>query len=167
MQATDPVVISHTDTWTIVASIAAASSAVFAGIQVLLSRRDANRRAALELLRDLESKSRDLISISVADAQDCILAMYRGSPAEVTSGVKAYFAFLNSADLASFAVAKGLADRELLDEHISTLLRAEVITLAFLTALQEACRDDKVYEHLHAQLHKHQLRGVARQPPSR
>lgn len=148
------------DVVAIISAIAATASACVAAGQIWLSRRDANRRAVLELLRDIDAASRGLLPYSVEDAQACILARYCEATTELTDGAQAYFAFLNSADLAAFATSKGLADQKLVDEYLATLVRKDVVTRTFLLRLQEACGDDKIYEHLYHLLLRFPVRGV-------
>jgi hypothetical protein len=117
---------------TLVAAVAVAVSAGFAGLQLWLGRRDANRRAVLDLLRDVDAKSRDVIGHSVQYAKQAIITCYRDGNDELPQGAMAYLALLSSLDLLAFATAKGLAEATLVNEHVETLLRPSAVSLNFL-----------------------------------
>jgi len=145
--------------WLIVGTLAAGASAVFAGVQILLSRRDANRRAVLDLLQTVDQAGQEVLPHNIAEAQAGSLAVYRGTDTEFSEGARAYLAFLNTLDLVAFSVNNGLADRKLVVKHVSTLLRAEAVTVAFIRSLQGATDDERTYEDLLDLIEKQPFRG--------
>lgn len=137
--------------WTGVASLAAAASAGFAAWQLRSARLQTSRSAAFEHFREIDARLRDLWSADVQAVQRNIIRAYRGEAA-LTDADKLYMVFLNSLDLLAFAREEGVADRELVDRYIPTLLRSSTITVGFLTEFQQCCGDHQVYEHLSALL---------------
>ena len=133
--------------WSAVAGVAAVASALVAAQQIWLSRRDANRRAALEHMRTIDERIRPLIRHSHDDLERAVLDAYKGQPND--SDVCAdYMALLNALDLAAFAVDERLVARKLLEEYLGTIMRSGTVTLTFIDAFQACCGDSTAYHHL-------------------
>jgi hypothetical protein len=86
--------------WTIVWSLSAAGSAFFAGWQIKVSRRDSNRRAVLDHLREVEHRLEPLYRDGdLAQARADLPAQFKGeSPTDL--GLR-YMSFLIALDLLS------------------------------------------------------------------
>jgi hypothetical protein len=140
--------------WTIVAAISAAVAAIIAAVQVWLSRRDANRRATLQLLGDLEQRLHPLWPCDTKLLRSEILTHWTKSNHSSSGGNKLsqdainYLALLNTLDLLGFAVNSGLADTMLTIRNVRTLLDGQFVSLSFVNELQDACRDSNVYSDL-------------------
>jgi len=135
--------------WEIAASIATSAAAVFAGVQILFSRRDANSRAVFQHLTDIDIRLQRAWAADVESAREDVLAYYRLENAELTEGARSYLSLLNGLDLLALAVDKKLVDRQTVDEYIKTLISPQVLSLGFLQELQRCCGDANVYEHLY------------------
>jgi hypothetical protein len=136
--------------WPALEAIATFFAAIFAGVQIWLSRRDANTRAVLDYLREIDRRVQDAWLARPSAAQAELLAYYRGERPDLTPGAKNYMALLNSIDLLAFAVSKGLMDGKIAQEYLRTLLGPDLVSLTFLKELQDCCGDEAVYEHLFA-----------------
>jgi hypothetical protein len=140
---------------------AAALSAVFAGIQLQWSRRDANRRLAFEHLREIETRLQKAWAFLTADMRRDILNYYRRERDDLTPGAQAFLALLNSLDLLAYGLRKKLVDSRLVDEWVKTVVSERVLSQTFLRELQKCCGDEASYEDLYAYFTK--LREVDRE----
>ena len=138
-----------TSGWEIAGSIATSAAAIFAGVQIWFSRRDANSRAVFQHLSDIDLRVQRAWSADVESARAEVLAYFRRENAELTEGARSYLNLLNGLDLLALAVAKKLVDRRTVDEYIKTLISPQVLSLSFLQELQKCCGDANVYEHLY------------------
>lgn len=135
--------------WAIVEAVGTAAAAFFAATQIRLSRRDANSRAVLEHLREIDRRVTEAVKARVSDAQAELLEYYRGQRKDLTGAASSYMALLNSLDVLAFAAEKKLVDKEVAGEYLRTLLSPEVVTQTFLKEVQSCCGDIHVYEHLY------------------
>jgi hypothetical protein len=129
---------------------AAAISAVFAGVQIQWSRRDANRRLAFEHLREIETRLQRAWAFLVVDMRRDVLDYYRRDRDDLTPGAQAFLALLNSLDLLAYGLQKRLVDPSLVDEWVKTVVSEKVLSQTFLRELQKCCGDEASYEHLYA-----------------
>ena len=134
--------------WAAVAAVAAGCSAAFAAIQIWLDRRDSNRRQALDLLRRVGECLRPLAGVDLDEVRSQIMSVYR-SGGRLSRDASRYLDLLDAIDLAALAVEGSVADRRLLEQHLATVVRKEVVPSSFVTDLRDACNDQNVYEHLY------------------
>lgn len=139
-----------TSGWVITGALAAAASAGFAGVQMWRARVDANRRAALDLLRELDQRVQEAWYTPTSTAQEEVLAYYGRKRDDLTLGARRYTALLNSLELLTYAIHKRLVDRKLVDDFVKTVVNEDVISLTFLDKFRKCCGRDDVYEHLYA-----------------
>lgn len=130
-------------------AVATTAAAVFAGYQIYTAKRDANRRAALDLLLDIDRRVQPVWRGNVDDAQEKVIAHYRDPSGRLDGDAEAYMSLLNGLDLAGYAVKKNLVDRAYVDDHIKTLVSPEVIPLSFVKRLQKCCNNEEVYKDLY------------------
>jgi hypothetical protein len=135
------------DAWTIAASTGTAAAAIFAGVQIWLSKRDANRRATLDALLLIDSRLQALWGDDTAAVQRELIKCYSDMqpPSEAC---QRYLAFLNSLDVVAFSIENGLLDGKLATRHVNTLLTEHLVSLSFLTEFQRCYGDMAVYENL-------------------
>lgn len=131
----------------VAANAGTAAAAVFAGIQIWLSKRDANRRATLEALLLIDTRLQSIWRDDTAALQREVIAYYEKREAP-SDACQRYLAFLNSLDLVAFSIENGLVDRKLASKHMNTLLKKHVVSFSFLTSFQRCCGDTAVYENL-------------------
>lgn len=141
--------------WTAVEAIGTSAAAAFAGWQILRSRQDANQRAVFEHLREVERRLQEAWAYDLEGAQRDALAYFGRNTTTLSPAARAYLGLINSLDLLALAIKKGLVTQKVVDEHIATLANPQVLPLSFLKALQDACGDNKVYEHLYAYIAEH------------
>jgi hypothetical protein len=132
-----------------VEAVAASVAAVFAGLQIHFSRRDANSRAVFEHLREIDQRVQALWADDTQRAQAELLAFYRREREDLTDGARRYMSLLNSLDMLALAVEKRLVDKRTVSEHVQTLLQPHLVSQTFLRELQNCCGDEAVYEHLY------------------
>jgi hypothetical protein len=125
------------------------ASAAFAGYQIYTARLDANRRAALDLLRDIDRRVQTAWRGNLEDAQEKVIEYYRGSTSSLDDHAEAYMSLLNGLDLAGYAAKNNLVDRAYIDGHIRTLVSPEVIPLSFVRSFQVSCNNPEVYQDLY------------------
>lgn len=132
----------------LIAAAGSAAAAIFAGVQIYYSRRDANRRATLDFLRQVDERLQAVWSLDTTAVQQQILASYEPSGSSVSAECTKYLALLNTLDTLALARKNGLVDSTIIAEHISTLMKRHLVSLSFLAEFRSACKDQKVYEHL-------------------
>lgn len=135
--------------WTIVGTISTAVAAGAAAVQILISRRDANRRAAIDLLARIDDKLIAIFPENINELQDAILASYKGDVTPLSVAACKYLALLNSIDLLAYSVKHKLTDKNIAMKHVRTLLQTSVLSASFLKELRECCKDEEVYEDLY------------------
>ena len=131
-----------------IAAAGSAAAAIFAGAQIGLSRRDANRRATLDFLRQVDERLHAVWCLDTRGLQRDILASYEPSGPPLSVDATKYLALLNTLDLLALARHKDLVDSTIVAEHIATLMKQHVVSLSFLTKVRTACQDPRIYEHL-------------------
>lgn len=147
--------MSPANWWAMIAAFAAVAAAGIAAYQIFLSRRDANRRAALSYLERLDDRVRPLWSIDIAAVQEAILRRYRGEGDDLSPQALDYLSFLNTLDLLAFATSHDMVAPALADRHVATLFRAKIVSASFLREMQRCCGDLEIYEDLFAYVVKH------------
>lgn len=130
------------------AAAGSAGAAIFAGLQIKYSRKDANRRASLDFLGRVDSALQRVWSLDIPKTQGEILESYKPDGVALSEHAQAYLGFLNTLDLLSYAIRHDLIDKNLAEGHLSTLLTQSVVSLSFLVRLRGACHDQHVYEDL-------------------
>lgn len=140
--------MTKADWFAAAAAVGTAATAVFAGVQIWLSKRDANRRATLDALLLIDTRLQSLWRDDTAALQREVIECYRTGEAP-SEACQRYLAFLNSLDLVAFSIQNGLIDRKLATKHVNTLLRKHVVSFSFLTEFQRCCPGGvAVYEDL-------------------
>lgn len=134
--------------WSIASTVAAGASALFAALQISISRRDANNRAALEALRNVDTELRAAWDYDIETSQAEVIAYFSGKTTTLPHCAKSYLSLLNAIDLLALAVQQKLVSRKIVEEHIPTLLNKDVVSLTFLTEFRKSCEDEGVYIHL-------------------
>jgi hypothetical protein len=151
-------VLLSSEFWSAAAAVVAALVAAF---QIHISRRDANRRATFEHLREVEVRLLAAQSFEASSAQAELIRYYEGGLTDdLSGGAKAHMALLTSLDLIAFARSQRIIDIKVADEYLKTLVNPKVIPLTFLSQLQAAIGDVCVFEHL-AQYLKDRVRSAA------
>lgn len=135
--------------WTIIGTVSTAAAAGAAAVQIFISRRDANRRAAIDLLARIDDKLIAIFPENINELQDAILGSYGGDPAPLSVAACKYLALLNSIDLLAYSVKNNLTDKKVAMKHVRTLLQTSVLNASFVKELRECCKDDEVYEDLY------------------
>lgn len=135
-----------------VGSIAAAASAVYAGLQIRESRRSATREASLEFLREIEERVVALSAVKPADARAEILSYHRGEVDELGDDARRYSAYLSALDRMELALASGALDPDIVRPWLRGLLQPKVQLMTFIEQLQAACHDTSVLEYLQRDL---------------
>lgn len=145
----------NTDPWSRIAALAGSASAIIAAVaagiaaaQIWFSRRDANRRASLEQLREVDLRLQPLLRTDPRSLQREVLACYASGGPSLSEECTQYLAFLNSIDLLAFAVQSDLVDEKLVNGHVRTLFSPHLINLTFLRELQTALHNPGIYENL-------------------
>lgn len=105
-------------------------------------------RAAIDALRIVDVELRSAWEHDVVSSQADVLAYYTRDTTTLTNGGKAYLSLLNALDLLALALEHRLASTRIVEEHVPTLVRTDVVSLTFLTDLRKACEDASVYSHL-------------------
>ena len=134
--------------WSIASTLAAGASALFAALQISISRRDANSRAALEALRSVDTELRAAWEYDTETSQREVLEYFSGKSTSLPPGAKSYLSLLNTIDLLALAVEQKLISRKIVEEHIPTLVNKNVVSLTFLSAFRKTGQDEGVYIHL-------------------
>lgn len=152
MQTTDCPAVA--DWWTIAGALSSVAAAVFAGAQIYLSRRDANRRAALEQLRLVDERLQTVLRTGgdVESARSDVLKRYRGETTTFTEGAIAFLALLNALEDTAHAVKNGIVDKAMAFDHLQTIIRPGVVPLTFISDLQSCCEDTNVYRAVRSML---------------
>lgn len=150
------------DVPTLVSTAAAALSALFAGWQILQARAESRARTTLEQLQAIEPRVQALRTLDLTTLQDEAIAAYTGE-GEMSEGVQRYLSLLDALEMLALARAKGIADRDLADEYLRTLVRDELVAADTLARLQEAWHDPTVYARLSTLIRE--FRGGAGEPP--
>lgn len=129
-----------------VAAFAAAASAGIAAWQLRQTRIDANRRQAIELVRDMGVRLEALHSLDLSAVQVAVQKAYSES-APLEDGGRAYLAFLHSVELLADALERGVVDRQIAGTYLDSLVRADVVPLSVLQAIQSALGDADAYSN--------------------
>jgi hypothetical protein len=148
--------------WPILEAVSTAAAALFAGVQIRLSRRDANARAVFDHLQEIDRRVQEAWIARPDEVQPELLAFYRRETTDLSSAASAYLSLLNALDVLAFAIQRKLVDASVVDEYISTLVNPNVVSLTFLKELQMCCNDPSVYEHLYTYFASLQQRRVTR-----
>ena len=142
--------------WEAVSAWGAAGSALLAAIstavastQLWLSRRDANRRAAMEQLRLVGTLLEAYLPFAAEDPRPGIIRRYRRESDDLPRGASAYMALLNQLDLTAFGIQRGMFDGRTALDYLKTLFADQTVTLSFLRELQGCCGNACIYEHLY------------------
>lgn len=108
--------------WTIAEAIGTILAATAAAIQIWLYRRDANARAIIEHLREVDRRVQATWPHDSESSRADVLAYYRRVRTDLTEGAAAYLGLLNALDVLAFAAKNKLVARRALQEHIDTIL---------------------------------------------
>jgi len=136
------------DAWTITAALAAAASATFAALQLWLSRREANGRAAMLAIGVILDRLHEIWGIDTETVQAEILRCY-SEEKELDDEANRYLSFLDAVDVAALAASQRLANPHILREYLKTVVGpTHMVSLQFVEKLQDCCHDSGVYEHL-------------------
>lgn len=127
--------------------------------QIWRSRQDANLRAAMSLLEDVDGAMSVLIDHPIQAAQRELLERYRRTRDDLTPGAKAYLRLLTCLDRVAISVTKNLVNGELVQDHLKTLIRGEVVSATFLQEFCDASGDDDAFCDLRDFIHRFPFRG--------
>src|SRR5690242_962656 len=100
-----------------IASLATAAAVVVGVWSVWIARRDANRRATLEQIREVETRLNPVLGIDVVRAREDVLALYRAERSDLSDQASHYMAFLNAVDMLAMARRSKLLDKTMVDRY--------------------------------------------------
>ena len=135
--------------WSIVEAVGTSAAALFAGVQIWLSRKEANARTVFEHLREIDQRVQNAWAGNIQATQQELLKYYRGQTEELSQPARNYLALLNALDVLAFAIDKKLVSGHIANEYVRTLVSPNVLSQTFIKSLQECCGDAGVYEHLY------------------
>lgn len=132
----------------VVAALAAALAATFAGVAMVQNRLQNRRSATFEHLRLIDERLQPIWHADPEDLRAELVSFYRHERDELSASAVDYLALFNALDLLALARERRAVSRRIADEYLATLFRGKLITLDFIQELQEIAQDASVYEHL-------------------
>ena len=135
--------------WGITEALGTVGAALFAAVQILLARRDSNKRATIEHLREIDKRIQLVWTVPVKATQKEILECYSGtSSKQLSDDAQKYLALLNALDVLALGIRQRVVDYKSATDHVRTLLSTNVVSLTFIDDLRKSCSDPCVYEDL-------------------
>lgn len=134
------------DAW---AAIAAAVAALVAAGQVAIARDEANKRAVLDHVRDIEAhleKLRHLHGNKLEAVQDEVVSCYRTGN-RLSDDARRYIALLSALEFSALAVRMAVVDAPLLGEYLEAMVKQGIVKRSVIIDLQ-ACHDPSTYKDL-------------------
>ena len=132
-----------------VAAFAGAVAAFAALGQLALNRDEANKRAVLSHIREIESRMDPLLHLNAgewAQIRSEILRCYQDG-GNLEPDARKYLSLLNAMDFAALAVRMDVVHGPLLREYLQTQIDKEIVSAAMLKDLQ-ACYHASTYKDL-------------------
>jgi len=151
VNATPPAV----DRWTVISAVGsfasaviAAVAAIFVALQLYWNRVEANGRESLDLVRSIVDVLPTVNVLFMREAQREALDCYE-KDGPMTDAAKTYLHFLTVLDVAALAAAAKLADKRFLTDYLRSVVKPDhMVSIEFLTKLQDCTKDPTIYEHL-------------------
>lgn len=149
--------------WSIVAAIAAAGGAVFAGLQVWTSTKQARATTAFRHLERISDRVEQFVGFDVGAIQDEILRHYGHATGAAGLGAPArqYLALLTDLDLFAYAAQSGAASSRIEQGYMHSMYSGGIVTPAFIREYHDCCKLDTPYRHLLTRLEQ-----AAAEPPA-
>jgi hypothetical protein len=136
------------DAIALIASLASAASAAFAGWQILLSRADGRRRMAFEEIRSIEERLASVLQVNGSEVQREVIDYFENDFRTLSEGGREYLKLLNCLERLSIARLDNIVDDRIVDRYVATLFASHIISDATIIALRRATKDARVFEHL-------------------
>ncbi len=138
--------------WELIAVLASAATVWW---QLQESRKDASRRAVLEVAQGLDTAGRRILPFSIRESQRDVLAFYRGETIELGKGGAEYISYLSHLETIALALEQRLIDRRALRDFLVAAAAPHMVTSSFIALIQEECGPgDQTWSKLKAEIER-------------
>lgn len=132
-----------------VAAFAGAAAAFVAAVQLAMNRDEANKRAVLTHVREIESRMDPLFHLNAREWQAIqgeVLNCYQNG-GNLGDEARKYLSLLNAMDFAALAVRMDVVHGPMLREYLQTQIDKELVTAVLLKDIQH-CYHKATYKDL-------------------
>lgn len=128
-----------------VAAFAATASALFAGAQIRLSRRESKTRSTFEHLREIEKRVQAVRHRVLGELCTRTVEAFNRK-CELDDDCRAYLALLDSLELLGSACRMKTVNVNEVVRYLKPILREELVTMSALRELRALWREPAIYE---------------------